>query len=357
MTTPISSMSSTYIVLEALLSVLDLQVTKMDDHFSESFRFWTEGVIQIVIATIGLLLNAVGVLVLLKKSMRNSFNILFLALVLFDSLFLIMSIQSSIRIHKEFHIHAKLIVSIFYPLHSISLAGSIYMTMAIALERYLALRNPYGYLIAMEKPNALIKRVLAYVLPVILLAILINITKFAELEYVQGYYEHPVFIFSVLVSEDWFLLLAFSDELGTHLQVTSLRLDHTYVVAYLVVSSTLTGFIPFVCLIIANVKIYQMVKIHRLSDQNSHDDELISSTVEMEDLHAVGESRIQEDGQNSQELKAAKAWKQERQLGIVFVAYGITFLTCNFFRIFVNMLEVCSVFKVNSYHKNLLLNK
>ena len=79
--------------------------------------------------------------------MRNSFNFLLIALICMDSCFLVMAICESFR--KGFALTSTLHLVMFpyflYPLLSIAVTASIYMTVAIALERYIAVHYPIDY--------------------------------------------------------------------------------------------------------------------------------------------------------------------------------------------------------------------
>lgn len=78
--------------------------------------------------------------------MRNSFNLLLIALICFDSWYLFGSILESFRriFHLDTELHTLLFPYILYPLQFISMAGSIFMTVGISLERYIAVHYPIG---------------------------------------------------------------------------------------------------------------------------------------------------------------------------------------------------------------------
>lgn len=79
--------------------------------------------------------------------MRNSFNLLLIALAVIDNTYLFGAILESIR--KRFGIATQLQLILFpyflYPLHMMAMTGSILMTVAIALERYNAVHWPISY--------------------------------------------------------------------------------------------------------------------------------------------------------------------------------------------------------------------
>ena len=78
---------------------------------------------------------------------KHSFNHLLIVLACYDLLFIICSIPVHTSRIFEFgasYIFANL-YSFFYPMTSVSFSGSIYMTVAITVERYLAVCYPHRY--------------------------------------------------------------------------------------------------------------------------------------------------------------------------------------------------------------------
>ncbi len=55
-------------------------------------------------------------------------------------------------------VHILLFPHVIYPLHMMAMTGSILMTVAIALERYVAVHYPINYSQSMNDPHALRKR-------------------------------------------------------------------------------------------------------------------------------------------------------------------------------------------------------
>ena len=60
-------------------------------------NFWVEGVVVAVVATLGVVGNAMASVVLTRKKMRNPFNLLLVAMAGFDTLFLLGMILESFR--------------------------------------------------------------------------------------------------------------------------------------------------------------------------------------------------------------------------------------------------------------------
>jgi hypothetical protein len=82
-----------------------------------------------------------------REDMRNSFNFLLIALICMDSCYLVASILESFRrgFNLTTTVHILLFPYLFYPFISIAVTGSIFMTVAIAFERYIAVHYPIDY--------------------------------------------------------------------------------------------------------------------------------------------------------------------------------------------------------------------
>ena len=113
------------------------------------FSFYVEGVLLCIVGTIGIMINLVSsILILTRKEMRNCFNILLVTLAAFDSWYLFGAILESCR--KYFPVlktdtQVILFPHFLYPIHQTSITGSIFMTVAIAFERYTAVHYPMDY--------------------------------------------------------------------------------------------------------------------------------------------------------------------------------------------------------------------
>ena len=174
--------------------------TDGDDAFLDRFSFWVEGVLQTVFGVLGIFGNIIACLIITRKDMRNSFNLLLVSLACFDSTYLIGSILESVRKSFGFtsEAHIVLFPYLLYPLNQMAISGSIFMTVAIAWERYIAVHYPLDYNQAMNDSNAIRKRLVKYVGPVLFLAVGFNIVKFFEAEIV---YHGKIFLIKLHSSQ------------------------------------------------------------------------------------------------------------------------------------------------------------
>lgn len=242
-----------------LLEQLDCPVyTDEEKARVDVFSVWCEGVLITVIAVFGLLGNTVATIILSKKSMRNSFNLLLIALAIYDNIYLVGGILESCR--KRFHLVTNLHLILFpyflYPLHMIAMTGSILMTVAIALERYVAVHYPINYSQAMNDSRALRSRMAKYLLPVVFLSLAMNVTKFFEITL--------EFVPSPTVNGT---AAAGSAELHPVLNITELRMNPTYSIYFNWFRFISIGIIPFALLVFFNFQIYMDIRKRRIRKQ------------------------------------------------------------------------------------------
>merc|ERR1719322_1093261 len=115
------------------------------------------------------------------------------------------------------------------------------MTVAIAMERYVAVHYPIDYNQAMNDEHANLFRLLKYVVPVFTFACVFNVPKFLEATIV---YANRT-----------------GDPNQPFLQVTDFRLDPDYAIYYNNWTRlAILGIIPAVMLVFFNAKIYQDIR-------------------------------------------------------------------------------------------------
>ena len=84
--------------------------------------------------------------VFFRDEMRNAFNLLLISLLAFDSWFLFGCILENVRRNFDLasNLHILLFPNFLYPTVVVAMTGSIFMTVAISLERYFAVHHPIG---------------------------------------------------------------------------------------------------------------------------------------------------------------------------------------------------------------------
>ena len=164
--------------LTSICPVLDYSLIRI-------FYFWIQGIVLCCVAFVGLILNFIAVYILsTRKSMQNTFNNLLTSLFCFDSIYLLITIVSSIRAHFVTPTGPLtiLVAYVIFPMSSVSLTASILMTIGVALERYAAIRNPIIHRQTMRSSSKRRNRLLKYILIVILCSFVFNVPKFLEVE-------------------------------------------------------------------------------------------------------------------------------------------------------------------------------
>ena len=272
------------------------------------FNFWIGSVMHDTIGFTGILMNIVFCYVLSRKELRTVFNCLLIALAIFDSLLLMLRIIETFRRQYQLttQVHIFLFPKVLYPLSSVTLCISIYMVVAISMERYIAVTRPISLHLEMENSKrAQVKRFLKYLLPVVLFSILFNIPKFFD-------------VHSKHNDE--------TERLEFHM--TKFRLHPDYMIYYIGVAQLIvTVIIPFVTIIYLNASTYLI--IYRRQKNQSVMNQTNENTLEMETL----ETHLTESGNNAA-LRTHLAPKQRRpaleeRLYLLFMTISILFLLCH----------------------------
>lgn len=128
-------------------------LTSEDFEHIESMDYWCTGVISSTLCIVGVLMNTILAVAILKMSRIrvHTFNLLLICLIMSDNLYLIGRFIDSFR--KPFNLLTGIHVAIFphflYPGQFFSLACSIFMEVAITLERYISVYTPLRYAFAL----------------------------------------------------------------------------------------------------------------------------------------------------------------------------------------------------------------
>jgi len=207
----------------------------------------------IILATLGVFANILAICVFSNKTFKSNFNNLLIALAVFDLLFLVVCITESIRRTFEAHtantstfeglatqIHHHLFPYFLYPLHNILLTSSIFMTISISIERYLAIFHPLVY-----RNRSYSWNLSCHILPVLGLAVLINAPKFFESKVVY-------------------------DGENSMIELTELRRDMNYAVYYQNWTRFFVlGLVPMILLIFLNVRVFIAIHSRKSSSKET----------------------------------------------------------------------------------------
>ena len=208
-----------------------------------TFGFCVNGILACSCALIGLLLNMVTIFILnTKKDLYNLFNRLLLWLLWFDNCVLITWILS--RLYIDFKIRPNVFIWMFpyftFPFGSITQSASTFMIVALAHERYLAVRDPVKYNQSTVTSRSQFLRVMTYALPVVLFSIAYNI---------------PFFL--------CFYIDEKPNDNGIQIGVTQLRKNPLFVQYYINWTRCfVSGVIPFCTLFYYNFRFYKIIQLN-----------------------------------------------------------------------------------------------
>jgi len=215
----------------------------------ETAAFVIEGVILPVLATAGIVGNLLCVWTFNKTDveLKPSFANLLKCLSIFDTIFLVcILLEYSLPIlSQQFYIWVlPRITPIIVPFIHISLTGSVYSVVAVAIERFLTVCFPFQQC---QMCNGL-----GYIVPIVLFSVLYNLVKFFEIETV--YLEH----------EEWMV-----DSNGTNISTTvqypwmnatDLRRNPVYAeYVVFVLNFVVMGLVPVLLLAGLNFLIYRSI--------------------------------------------------------------------------------------------------
>nr|XP_040583812.1 FMRFamide receptor-like [Lepeophtheirus salmonis] len=281
----------------------------------EYFFWWKEGLATLIVGITGLIANSIAIPILLSKKLISIFNRLLVSLAIFDNIFLFCTLSETIR--RNFHnsdLQTISFIYIFYPLQNISAVCSIYTTIGLAAERWLAVSRPVEYHLSVNANGARPwKRVTAYVAPILIFSIAYNIPKFFEVKprvnviYNQTEYD-PIAKTHVVYNVT-----------QMDFDLTGIRMNEDYVFYYVNVSRLIiTGIIPLFSLSYLNMSIYRLIKKR-------------GDTSLRGPLSRTRDSNI---ASNSQKLV------EENRAAIVLFFIVVMFLICSLPRVILNLYEV-----------------
>ena len=138
--------------------------------------------LQSILCIIGVLGNAFAISTLMRKNMRNNFNKLIIALSLFDTTNLLVTLVHIFTYATE--AYALVFAYFLVPGSAFAERASIYMTVAIACQRFLAVRYPFKY------GRKSLHQVPIYVVSVFTLALITIIPIFFEFTVEYGNFDY-----------------------------------------------------------------------------------------------------------------------------------------------------------------------
>ena len=159
--------------------------TEAEKNLADTINWYLEIVILLPLGIIGICANLTSIPILLSRKMSSIFNKTLAVLALVDTTYILLDTYRTIvnKLDAEFNCLDVFGLSFFRPIQSIAMNASIYLTVVIAIERYLAVSRPLSVYMGEIGGQNKWRSLVFYVAPAILLAILINIPCFFEFEW------------------------------------------------------------------------------------------------------------------------------------------------------------------------------
>ncbi len=148
--------------------------------------FWLETVVLPVVGLLGVLCNSVAIAILLSRRLANLFNRTLAVLAVLDTLYIACDLLESLRRSGPRTLaHTYAFPHLLYPLQNVAMVASIYTTVVVALERYIAVSRPIDTFVVggggeSDGTAAAWRKVLLYVGPAIAFSVGFNIPTFFE---------------------------------------------------------------------------------------------------------------------------------------------------------------------------------
>ena len=368
----------------------------------ETINFWVNGVCTSIVVVCGIFLNCFAIHIIRKRyDGTNIFYQMLLRLLCFDICVLLtwmnLSLFTAFRLNNRIII--ELVPYFSYPATHIAISASTFMTLAIAHERYLAVKYPLKYSEDMKTPKILARRLRIYMIMVLLISITFNLPYFFELEvsYIKfsnktanGSLVHSGMCLEVNGTSKNNSCNQLHSEIRAKLGYTFLAKHPYYLKYYKNISRLiLGGIIPFALLIYFNTMIYKAIKksirLRRrltlseppsrlISVQSGVGDAIGSFKRRHSELHtsrrrsrliserSMGGDSIGSFKRANSGLLVTSKRREEVNLSMVFVVMVIVFIVCNTLKFGLNFYDgvngtvgASSISRIIAYFSNLLV--
>ena len=297
------------------------EFSETQEEFYQNFSWWIGGIISSSISILGVIFNTIAICILCNKKIRASlFNRLLVGLAIIDNLFLAITFLDAVtrKLIKphSFH-HLYIFVNIIYPVRSILICSSIYMTIGLSFERYIFLTRPI-YHRTRHNTNTY-SRLVFYIASIVTFSIVYYIPRFFDLEVKQLAYNcdnKQQLIGDELIERDRSNCSVIFYE-----SPTQIRNDPDYIMWYINVSNlVVTVVIPGLLLGFFNYKISKSLRGSNMLRQSM-----------------VSRHSRQHSGQHETDHKRT----------LVLFAIVVMFVVCHALRIILNIEEVVNLAKIS----------
>lgn len=221
--------------------------TLNDDPEAESFEFWTNGVMLNLVGILGIFGNIISMIILSRPQMKSSINYLLIGLARCDTVLILTSVllfgipaiyPYTGHLFIYYYNVYPLLAPVLFPLAMIAQTVTVYLTLTVTLERFVAVCHPLR-----ARSLCTYGRARIYVLVIIIFSVVYNLPRFWEVSHQANFYE------------------AFNTTIYCPVP-SSLRQNSTYISVYIHWMYLVFLYIlPFSSLAVLNAAIYRQVSI------------------------------------------------------------------------------------------------
>lgn len=280
------------------------------------FAFYTNGILLNIVAFLGIFGNIISMIILSRPQMRSSINYLLIGLARCDTVLIITSVllfglpaihdQTGLLFTYVYKVYPH-IAPVVFPLALIAQTVTVYLTLTVTLERFVAVCHPLQ-----ARSLCTYGRARLYVVLIILFATLYNLPRFLEAsreEHFHEEYNTTVYVISASPLRQ--------NELYISIYVHWLYLFFIY-------------FLPFTCLAVLNAAIYRQVRA--------------SAAIRLTASEAIFGSksytfRFQVRRANQERARLSRLQKKEIGLATMLLCVVVVFFFCNILALVNNLLE------------------
>ena len=266
------------------------------------YKYYCDGVLVLTIGLVGILGNICSILVLSRPRLQDCFHQLLIALASFDILYIVCGgVNYTLRAFEfRSDVYTLAFPHFIYPFSNIGMCGTIFMTVAISIERFLGICYP----LHLPPHN---RKSWFYIIPVTILAILVNIPKFLESEVIWHFEGNAIENLKVQVTN---LTVNDIPQWVPTYHVTALRRNSDYMKYYIVYFRMFTtAIIPLILMVFLNFRIIIDIRTLKVKSFGTR-------------------------------------WRSELNLFIILLCIVITFCCCHTPRIIIDMWEFSNLYTI-----------
>ena len=226
--------------------------TTDDERFMVACTYWFEGVLVPILGSVGIVGNVLSIMVLTLRNLdlKSSFINLICSLCVFDILFIVsVCMFFTLQIHSDYYRDELIpyLTPVLLPLIHIALTGSVYAVVAVAVERYFIICNPFN--------SSSQGKGIVYIVVLVVFSVAYNINKFFEVGI--GYQEKQVAVWNETANET-----SMVNASKAVVRIMPLRNDPTYTKAVILLNFLFMVVAPLIILSVCHFLTFRKILEH-----------------------------------------------------------------------------------------------